>query len=166
MAIYFARAETTNFVKIGFAVTVGRRLLHLQAGCPYRLKLVREVEGDRSKEAAFHTLFAEHRLEREWFNWVPEMQTAVAVVRSREPVVLNLKLATYARQNGVTPAKFRAQLANHGLVVSQEIVRRWLLGEQPPGPKTVTAIESATHGQVTRYDVRPDIFGPESGAAA
>lgn len=71
--IYFAKAEGTNLVKIGFATSVERRLLQLQAGCPHRLTIVRVTEGDRGTEAAFHALFAEHHLDREWFNWSPRM---------------------------------------------------------------------------------------------
>lgn len=71
-----------------------------------------------------------------------------------------MKLIEYAQQTSVPPAEFRDRLAQNGLDVSAEIVRRWLKGEQQPGPKTVVAIETATEGQVTRYDLRPDIFGP------
>lgn len=85
MAVYFARAETTSFVKIGFATSVARRLMHLQSGCPYRLKLVREVEGDRYTEAAYHRLFAEHHVDRDWFYWSPSMATEG--VTARAPIV-------------------------------------------------------------------------------
>lgn len=70
-----------------------------------------------------------------------------------------MDLATYARETGATPTEFREKLAQHGLEVSREIVRRWLLGEQPPGIKSVRAIELATDGKVTKNHLRPDIFG-------
>lgn len=85
MAVYFARAEATTFVKIGYAANVDRRILHLQAGCPYRLKVVRVVEGDRLLEAAYHTLFADHRIDRDWFYWADAMHSAVAVVQRYTP---------------------------------------------------------------------------------
>lgn len=77
-----------------------------------------------------------------------------------------MKLPVYALQTRVPPSQFRDRLAEHGLEVSTEIVRRWLLGMQRPGPKSVKAIEGATQGQVTRYDLRPDIFGPAPASAA
>lgn len=70
-----------------------------------------------------------------------------------------MDLPTYARKTGVRPADFRDKLETHGLIVTKEIVRRWLLGVQPPGIKTLSAIEAATDGKVTRRNLRPDIFG-------
>jgi hypothetical protein len=82
MAVYFARAEGTNLVKIGYATIVQRRLVHLQAGCPYRLTLARVADGDRATEAGYHALFAEHHVDRDWFNWSPRMavETPTAIV--------------------------------------------------------------------------------------
>lgn len=77
-----------------------------------------------------------------------------------------MKLTAYARQTRIAPAEFQERLAKHGLEVSKEIVRRWLKGDQPPGTKTVKAIEAATQGQVTRYDLRPDVFGSAPASAA
>lgn len=88
MAVYFARAEGTNFVKIGFATTVSRRMLHLQAGCPYKLTVVRVELGDRRVESAFHALFAEHHLERDWFNWSPRMAKEMPRPAPVVPIVL------------------------------------------------------------------------------
>lgn len=77
MAVYFARAEGTAYVKIGFAVNVPRRMRHLQAGCPYKLTVVRVVGGDRRAEAAYHALFSEHHVDRDWFKWSARMEYAV-----------------------------------------------------------------------------------------
>lgn len=70
-----------------------------------------------------------------------------------------MDLPTYARKTGAKPADFQARLAEHGLEVSREIVRRWLLGKQSPGVKSLAAIEAATEGKVPRRHVRPEIFG-------
>jgi DNA-binding transcriptional regulator YdaS (Cro superfamily) len=70
-----------------------------------------------------------------------------------------MDLPTYARKTGTRPAQFQARLAEHGLEVSAEIVRRWLLGTQAPGVKSVAAIEAATGGKVKRAALRPDVFG-------
>ena len=69
-----------------------------------------------------------------------------------------MDLTDYARKTGVKPAEFKQQLAAHGLKVSNEIVRRWLLGLQPPGVKSLAAIEAATGNKVRRQHMRPDIF--------
>jgi hypothetical protein len=78
MTVYFARATGTDFVKIGYAAMVERRVAQLQAGCPHRLEIVRTVEGDFATEAAFHAIFAEHRTEGEWFRWSLRMATEPA----------------------------------------------------------------------------------------
>lgn len=69
-----------------------------------------------------------------------------------------MDLATYARETGIGPQQFRDRLAAGGLDVTKEIVRRWMLGKQAPGVKTLAAIEAATDGKVTRHELRPDIF--------
>ncbi len=44
--------------------------------------------------------------------------------------------------------------------VSQQVVWQWVNGRRPVPPKRCLAIEAATDKVVTRYDLRPDIFGP------
>lgn len=39
-------------------------------------------------------------------------------------------------------------------------------GRRPVPPALVLPIEAATGGEVTRYELRPDIFGPAPGRAA
>ena len=43
--------------------------------------------------------------------------------------------------------------------VSKAFVNQWIKGERPVPPERCRAIEAATDGKVTRYDLRPDIFG-------
>jgi DNA-binding transcriptional regulator YdaS (Cro superfamily) len=44
--------------------------------------------------------------------------------------------------------------------VSQPCIHKWMTGKTRPSPKTAVAIEQATGGKVTRYQLRPDVFGP------
>ena len=48
--------------------------------------------------------------------------------------------------------------------VSPQAVGKWVKAKQPP-PKRVIAIERATRGRVTRYDLRPDLY-PKAETAA
>lgn len=155
MAVYFARAETTSLVKIGFASNAGKRMALLQAGCPYRLTLVREVEGDRRMEGAFHWLFSEHRLERDWFRWTPIMATAEAPERERVVVPLVLREHLKSERGRLT------KLAN-ALDVFPSAISQW---DKVPAERVI-AVEEATG--ISRYDLRPDLFGPkpEQGEAA
>lgn len=45
--------------------------------------------------------------------------------------------------------------------VTYQAIRKWEAG-RPPAERCL-AIERATGGQVTRYDLRPDVFGPAPG---
>ncbi len=73
MAVYFAQAETTDLVKIGYATNVQRRRALLQAGCPYPLAIVRVTEGGTQTERWLHRHFAGQLVEREWFRWSDDM---------------------------------------------------------------------------------------------
>lgn len=48
------------------------------------------------------------------------------------------------------------------------LVWQWVHGQRPIAAKWCIPIETATGGQVTRHDLRPDIFGagPEQEVAA
>jgi len=43
--------------------------------------------------------------------------------------------------------------------VSQPAIHKWMTGKCRPSPKNAVVIERATEGQVTRYQLRPDVFG-------
>ena len=43
--------------------------------------------------------------------------------------------------------------------VSPQIVNQWVTGKRPVPAHHCIAIEEATGGAVTRYDLRPDVFG-------
>jgi DNA-binding transcriptional regulator YdaS (Cro superfamily) len=45
--------------------------------------------------------------------------------------------------------------------VRQNVVSNWKLRGQVPAERCL-AIEEATHGEVTRYDLRPDVFGRQA----
>jgi DNA-binding transcriptional regulator YdaS (Cro superfamily) len=53
------------------------------------------------------------------------------------------------------------------LGVSPQQVNQWVLGKRPVPANRCLDIERATGGQVTRHDLRPDVFGepPTSEAA-
>ena len=44
------------------------------------------------------------------------------------------------------------------LNVTQPAIHKWMSGKSLPSAKTAIAIERATNGKVTRYQLRPDIF--------
>lgn len=52
----------------------------------------------------------------------------------------------------------QAELAKR-LGVTPGAVNQWLKGRRPVPAERCRAIESLTGGAVTRYDLRPDVFG-------
>ena len=64
-------------------------------------------------------------------------------------------------KNALPPTqKEAAKLLN----MSQPGIHKWLSGKCQPSPKAAVAIERATQGKVTRYELRPDVFGPAPDA--
>ena len=47
----------------------------------------------------------------------------------------------------------------------QSFVSQWKSGDRPVPPRWCIPIEDATDGEVTRYELRPDIFGEPTQAA-
>lgn len=71
--VYFIKAEETPYIKIGFTENLYARISDLQIGCPYKLKVVRTIEGSYREEKLLHTLFAAYHKSNEWFEITEEM---------------------------------------------------------------------------------------------
>jgi hypothetical protein len=73
--IYFV--QCSRFVKVGYSGNPARRLLGLQIGNPYELKLLGTVRGSQSGEEALHELLRKYHHKFEWFRLVPRLSTAI-----------------------------------------------------------------------------------------
>jgi DNA-binding transcriptional regulator YdaS (Cro superfamily) len=47
------------------------------------------------------------------------------------------------------------------LQITPQAVQQWVASGKPPSNRCI-AIEKAVSGEVTRYDLRPDVFGPSA----
>lgn len=65
--IYYAACPITGFIKIGFAKNVPDRMGKLKTATPYGLQLLAYHAGKKYYEKQIHGLFAELRVNREWF---------------------------------------------------------------------------------------------------
>jgi hypothetical protein len=65
--IYAIRAVGTEFVKIGKAGSVGRRLKELETGCPYELHIEAVADWPDPQESAIHEYLRAHCQKFEWF---------------------------------------------------------------------------------------------------
>ena len=70
--VYLINADTTDKYKIGYTKDVKSRIKSLQTGCPYKLKLIKEVLGDSEQEKVFHKTWKSHRKRGEWFEFKKE----------------------------------------------------------------------------------------------
>lgn len=64
-----------------------------------------------------------------------------------------MDIATYLETSGLKQHEFALKIG-----VTQARVSHWINGARVPSERCI-AIETATGGAVTRYDLRPDVFG-------
>jgi hypothetical protein len=76
-SLYAIQMGDDGPVKIGIATKPWERLATLQTASPARLRGLAAWPGSVEKEAALHEIFAEDRLEGEWFKPSPELITFV-----------------------------------------------------------------------------------------
>ena len=65
-----------------------------------------------------------------------------------------MNLKTYLKRTKRSQSEFAGKLG-----VTQGLVSQWVKGVTTITPERAIDIEGATEGMVTRYDLRPDIFG-------
>ena len=64
-----------------------------------------------------------------------------------------MQIAQYLKKKNYTQAHFARLLG-----VSTTILNQWLSGKKPVSPQKARLIEKETGGEVTRLELRPDIF--------
>jgi hypothetical protein len=146
MPFIYIIAAADHSVKIGVAAAPHKRLLDLQTGCPFELKIhstfmVVTEPLARAAERLIHKRLALYRLTGEWFKVTPaeaeavittivgppdlsEVEAAECGRRPLEPalsvaVVRKMeRLAARREQNRRSQARFRARLYERGLTAS------------------------------------------------
>ncbi len=70
--VYFLQAGP--FIKIGKTIGCAtNRVAQLQTGCPFPIKIISTINGDRSVESGLHRRFSKCRAHGEWFHATPEL---------------------------------------------------------------------------------------------
>lgn len=149
MKVYFIRAGLSGPVKIGVTADLERRLLDLQCGNHEELHVIRTEPGSGAVEAWLHQRFDGRLIRGEWFHFHPTMLTIA--IPAPEALVETPLARAIALVGG------QSELARR-IDVTQQQVWKWLQSGRP-APESVRAIERATDGRVSRYDLRPDVFG-------
>lgn len=81
--LYFIRSG--QYVKIGRSDNPLGRLRQVQTGNPIQGEMLAVCPGGRNSEQELHALFAEHRVQGEWFRLVPVIEERIAEVRRDYP---------------------------------------------------------------------------------
>ena len=78
--IYLVKAEGTNLYKIGYTGGKAKnRVKAMQTGCPYKLSIIKEVDGSQYREKLLHEAFLGKRKQGEWFEFDDETLEEVSV---------------------------------------------------------------------------------------
>jgi DNA-binding transcriptional regulator YdaS (Cro superfamily) len=64
-----------------------------------------------------------------------------------------MKLTDYLKKTGISQKEFGAKVG-----VTQSMVWQWINNKRRIAAENVIPIESATEGNVSRHDLRPDIY--------
>lgn len=65
--VYFVINDKNKICKIGFSLDPQKRLKQIQTGCPYPLRLYRQIEGTYELEKQLHKKFQQYKTNGEWF---------------------------------------------------------------------------------------------------
>lgn len=130
--VYFIQVGSDGPIKIGFSkADPARRMKHLQAGCPWELRLVGAVSGSKFNERCLHEKLSHLKIRQEWFRpgfdieemlspsfiWsVPESPVDRAILLAGSISDLALAIGSHqptisaARSSGKVPEKVRQYL--------------------------------------------------------
>ncbi len=122
--VYFLQAVIGGPIKIGSSVNVEARVVAMQTGCPFELRVLATMPGGLLEERAMHSRFCALRGAGEWFRPGPEL---IEVIRAIAPLVCGMQRSTkrhrdnHAKQPGyLLVDRFRKQRGCCG--------SRWLRG--------------------------------------
>lgn len=88
--IYFVQTADNQYMKIGKADDVAKRLSGLQTGAPQKLKLIGTMPGSHDQEREIHQRFGHLRTHGEWFYSTPE----IVMFAVKSTALLNADIAS------------------------------------------------------------------------
>ena len=171
MPVYFVQAGEGGPVKIGCSDEHKKRLRRLQSLNHAELKIIRVVEGDRETERWFHKQFVKNHIRGEWFAFSEEMLSfppgnllQTKWILPRVKYKNNHRSASSEiRDPALNDAIYTLggpEAACRALGVTKQALSQW---EKCPALRVIP-LEKASG--VSRYRLRPDIFGPPPERAA
>ena len=85
-SLYLLNAKGTCFYKIGITKkNIEKRISNLQTGCPYKLTLILEIEGNNDTEKELHNEYQNFKEHGEWFKFEDdEIKYVIQYIKSKD----------------------------------------------------------------------------------
>jgi transcriptional regulator with XRE-family HTH domain len=77
-----------------------------------------------------------------------------------------MNISEYRASRGISQAEFAKQMTDSGFPATQGVVSMWERGEVSITAERCAQIERVTGGEISRRDLRPDLFGDLPPVAA
>ena len=71
-----------------------------------------------------------------------------------------MNLTDYRKKTGLSQSALAGALTEAGSPATQALISQWESGDVTIPAERMAVIEKVTRGDVTRHDLRADIFGP------
>lgn len=163
MTVYFARAGQTGPIKIGFTFgEVAERVAELQCGCPWPITVLHEMPGGIEAEAFLHRQLSDHRMCGEWF--APAEQVEALVQRAIDGALEIPERVTTVIDRAISLAGSEQKLADR-VGFSQPAINKAKKRGRASAELAV-AIDTAMAPDVTKSDLRPDLWPAEAAEPA
>lgn len=161
--VYFATYGGRGPIKIGISCAPEVRLRDWGSGLPYAPILLGMFSGSHKDERALHLRFAHLRLRGEWFRRAPELMVVIAQHRDRKLRGVNTDMRISKRYDldKKTALRLLRNAAKTDTMIakwagcSRQAVGTWR--RIPAG--RVLRLEKIPEIGLTRYQMRPDIYG-------
>lgn len=127
--IYFVQTADNQFVKIGKADDVAKRLSGLQTGAAQKLKLLATMPGGHEEERAIHQRFDHLRTQGEWFYSTPEIVTfAVKSTALLNADIASKQIRAFFRLALIEPRLL--DLYGEAAAVKDDLTDRWFCANE------------------------------------
>jgi hypothetical protein len=142
------------YVKIGYAQDVWQRLVELQCGNPFELRVLSLLPGGREAEGAIHVALASHRVRGEWFNLgVDPLKVFTDAYRGRTVALLRPIAATPFKNSPQAQKKaydLYFDISTKGQAPSQNAFEQaWRKAGYGLKTDDIRALYKEIHGKVT-----------------
>lgn len=121
MTVYFAQARVDlSTVKIGFTSDLAKRQQNMSVSTPGGMTILATLPGSRETEEYLHEMFAEDRLNGEWFRFSEPVRQFVLDIRNGKQGLIPFKdEAIYKRHS---PEEFSAEALDRAKSMAADII--------------------------------------------